>query len=66
VDVWDGRADRYADKETAEGMTEILRLFADWIYDKLEKEYRYQTSDEIVDENIRCNEYEFFKNGKIA
>ena len=66
VVVWNGRADRYADKETAEGMTEILRLFADWIYDKLEKEYRYQNSDEGVDENIRNNEYEFLENGKIA
>jgi len=38
---------------------ESLRDFMRWIYRALEKEYEYQMSDEAVDENIRCNEYEF-------
>lgn len=43
-----------------------LRNFADWIYCQLEAEYEYQTSDEVVDENIRINEYEFTAKGKIV
>lgn len=30
----------------------------------LQKEYEYQNSDEMVEENIRANEYEFNENGK--
>jgi hypothetical protein len=37
-----------------------------WLYDRLGEEYEDLTSDECVDENIRCNEYEFYENGKIA
>ena len=36
-----------------------LRSLADWLYDKLEKEYEWLTSDEVVAENIIANEYEF-------
>jgi hypothetical protein len=36
-----------------------LRWLADWLYAKLEKEYEWLTSDEIVAENIIANEYEF-------
>jgi hypothetical protein len=53
--------------EVAEGyqenLTQLLRDFADWMYRQLEKEYEYQNSDEVVDENIRANEYEFTENG---
>ena len=34
-----------------------------WIYRQLEREYEYQTSDEVVDENIIANEYEFDASG---
>jgi hypothetical protein len=46
-------------------ITDELRCFADWIYDKLEKEYWWLMSDESVDENIRINEYEFTGDGEI-
>ena len=36
-----------------------LRWLADWLYDKLEKEFEWLTSDEVVAENIIANEYEF-------
>jgi hypothetical protein len=32
----------------------------------LDHEYEYQNSDEVVEENIRANEYEFLKTGKLA
>jgi hypothetical protein len=35
-----------------------------WIYRALEKEYKYQNSNEVVDESIEINEYEFTEDGK--
>jgi hypothetical protein len=58
--------DRYRDIGNAEqDITDQLRLFADWIYDQLEKEYEYLSSDEQAEENIKANEYEFDINGNI-
>lgn len=63
VDVWHDD-DRYRDiGGTEEDVRDLLRSFADWIYDKLEAEYDYQTSDEAVEESILCNEYEFEEDG---
>ena len=56
--------DRYRDIGDAEDdIRQLMRDFADWIYDRLESEYDYQTSDEAVEEAIRINEYEFDENG---
>ena len=45
--------DRYRDIGDAEDeIRDQLRLFADWIYDRLKQEYDWLTSDEQVDE--RC------------
>jgi len=46
-------------------LAEILRRFMKWIYRQLEAEYDYQNSDETVEENIKCNEYQFKENGSI-
>jgi hypothetical protein len=43
---------------------EASRDLMRWLYRSLEKEYEYQNSDEVVDENIRANEYEFEENGE--
>ncbi len=43
-----------------------LRNLADWLYAKLDKEYEWLTSDEIVAENIIANEYEFDVHGNPA
>lgn len=56
--------DRPHDAE--DDITQLLRDFADWIYDRLEDEYEHQSADETVDWNIRANEYEFYENGEIA
>jgi hypothetical protein len=39
---------------------------ADWIYNKLEEEYKYRTSDEACIESIKCNEYEFTEDGGVV
>lgn len=54
----------YRDVGDAEGeIRDQLRLFADWIYDRLEQEHDWLTSDEQVDESIRANEYTFNEDG---
>lgn len=59
--------DEYRDIGDAEGeVTQLLRDFADWIYEQLEAEWDYQNSDETVDENMVCNSYEFYADGGIA
>lgn len=56
----------YRDLGDAEDtVTQLLRDFADWIYARLEAEYDYRTSDAVVEENIRANEYEFDEHGSI-
>lgn len=47
-------------------LTQLLRDFADWIYGQLRDEYEYRMTDENVDENITCNEYEFTEEGERA
>lgn len=49
---------------TEKEVSQLMRDFADWIYQQLEKEHDYQMLDETVDENIRANEYTFLANGK--
>ncbi len=49
-----------------EAIREELRDVMHWIYSALEREYEYVMSDEQVDENIRCNEYEFDEEGRRA
>ena len=43
---------------------ELSRDLMRWIYRTLEKECDWQNADEQVDENIRCNEYEFDVDGE--
>lgn len=59
--------DRYRDIGDAEDeIRDQLRLFADWIYDRLESEHDWLMADEQVDESIRANEYEFLETGDLA
>jgi hypothetical protein len=45
-------------------LLELMRDFAQWIYDGLEEEHEYQMSDESVDDTLAANEYEFTADGK--
>ena len=59
--------DRYRDISDAEDdIRQLMRDFADWIYECLSDEYDYQTSDSAVEETIRANEYEFDEDGERA
>ena len=42
-----------------------LRSFMQWIYSRLEYEYKYQSSDDCIIENIAANDYKFLENGDI-
>ena len=56
--------DQHRDIGDAEDdIAQLMRDFADWIYDQLEKEYEYQCSDNVVEESIIANEYEFDEDG---
>ena len=61
--------DTYIDNDSTSyvlgSLDELLRDFMRWIYSQLESEYWYLMSDESVDENILCNEYEFTESGEI-
>jgi hypothetical protein len=45
------------------GITEALRSFCKWIYKRLNDEYDYLTSDEVIKETIESNEWEFTEDG---
>jgi len=49
-----------------ERILELMRDFAQWIYEGLEEEYDYRTSDECLDETMIANEYEFTEDGERA
>ena len=53
---------RPADEEE---LVDCLGDFADWIYRRLAEEYDYQISDEVVDENIIINDYDFDEEGEL-
>jgi hypothetical protein len=52
---------------TAGDESQIAKAFRDlarWLYRQLEREYEYQTSDEVIDETILANEYTFTEAGQ--
>lgn len=53
-------------KELEEKLEALKDKLCNTLYDELEKEYDYQTSNEAVIEAIENNEYYFFKNGKLV
>lgn len=58
--------ERYRDiGGTEEEIRDILREFSSWIYSKLEQEYEWLNSDEVIEEAILCNDYQFTEDGEI-
>jgi hypothetical protein len=47
-------------------MADIFADFAWWIYRRLETAWEWVNSDEVVDENIEANDYEFEEDGSCA
>jgi hypothetical protein len=58
------RGDDYVPEKVEEDLAESLRDLMNWLYRALEREWDYQNSDEVVDETIRANEYEFTEEGE--
>lgn len=54
-EISDGAEDEIAD---------ALRDLANWLYRALEREFEYQTSDDVVDEMIAVNGYTFTADGR--
>lgn len=52
------------DSDTVDEIKDALRDFMRWIYARLEEEYEYQMSEEVVDEALIANEYEFDEDGR--
>lgn len=52
--------------EIEKAVNEFVEEFADWIYNSLESEHDYQTSDEAVVEAITSNNYNFDEDGDIS
>ena len=49
--------------DAREAIVEAMRDLARWLYRQLEREYRYLSSDEVVDETIAANECTFTADG---
>src|SRR6185369_16119001 len=49
--------------EVERSIKELLRDYCTWAYNQLRTEDEYQSSDEVVDENIKLNEYTFTVDG---
>jgi hypothetical protein len=52
------------DDDTENAIIQALRDFADWIYDQLEKEYNYVTSEENAREYLEDSDQEFTAEGE--
>lgn len=65
VSVEHSMHDERVTADIADEIQELMRDFANWIYRQLEAEYYYQMSDDVVDEGITANEYEFDETGAI-
>ncbi len=51
--------------DDAEGvLTEAFRDLARWLYRKLEAEYEYLSSNDVVDESITANAFTFTHDGQ--
>lgn len=63
VDVYDSDDESRDIGDAEAAITRELRRFADWIYQQLDAQNDYLTSDEQVDESILANGYEFTADG---
>ncbi len=57
--TWQGMTDG-----AAESVVDAMRDLARWLYRQLEREYRYLSSDEVVDETLIANDYTFTAQGQ--
>jgi hypothetical protein len=60
----DGPTNQAMTVDAEDTVIELLRDLARWLYRQLEREYDYQTSNEVTDEAILANEYTFTDDGR--
>jgi hypothetical protein len=60
----DSPTDQAMTVDAEDAVAEGLRDLARWLYRPLEREYEYQTSDEVTDEAILANDYTFTEGGR--
>ena len=65
-DVQQNYAHDYANDEVELEVKELLKDFMNWIYKQLDRTNDYLDSNESIDENIMCNDYEFLESGRRA
>ena len=71
VDLADWPVDEDGDElevdlqEVEEAVSEALRDLMRWLYRKLEEDYEYRNSEEVVDEALEDLGYEFLEDGSI-
>ena len=56
---------RFGDDYECEDLGDIIDDFAYWAWILLQDEYEYLTSDEVIEEMIEANEYEFDEAGNL-
>jgi hypothetical protein len=66
TDISTDAGDRWPTDNDNEVLVGTLRDFMRWIYKRLEAEYEYCTSEEVLIENAEVNAYEFDADGNIA
>jgi hypothetical protein len=54
------------DTETSDELLQLMRAFADWIYDGLREDYMWRLEDEQLIDTLTANEYEFREDGRRA
>ena len=60
------RCFRFGEDYDCAELGDIIDDFAHWARVLLRDEYEYLTSDEVVQEAIEANEYEFTEDGELA
>lgn len=68
ADVFDPRGIEIDDHggDDRKAVLQLMRDFADYIYEYIKDEYAYRQSDENVDDAIRANEYYFRADGTLS
>jgi hypothetical protein len=64
VEAYNKNGDVVMDGSAGSDILDLMRDFADWIFDGINQEYEYRMSDECVDDAMQANEYTFTVDGK--
>lgn len=64
VSVFDADDNEVTDDPSGQAIAAALRDLMDWLYQALDTEWDYQSSDEAIEDNIRANEYYFTAGGR--